>query len=98
MHDFRPLNLVSIGKAAAILGVCIQTLRDWEKAGRIHCHRTIGNHRRYDIDELEQLMRRKGREKAARTPKQELAAQYVSDLTKLQAEYRKAVEELECQQ
>lgn len=46
------LMLVSIGKAAQVLGVCIKTLRRWEAKNIIIPYRTSRNHRRYDLDAL----------------------------------------------
>ena len=43
---------VSIGKAAKILGVSRDTLRRWEKAGKITSNRTPRGHRRYEINSL----------------------------------------------
>lgn len=41
---------VSIGEAAAVLGVHTGTLRRWERCGKINCaKRTPGGHRRYDL-------------------------------------------------
>lgn len=40
--------LVSIGEAAAILGVCRKTLRRWDAANKLEAFRTEGRHRRYD--------------------------------------------------
>ncbi len=41
-------DYISIGTAAAILGVSVVTLRRWEKLGKLVCgFRTFGNHRRY---------------------------------------------------
>lgn len=39
---------ISIGKAAKLLGVSIETLRRWEKIGKLHAERTAQGHRRYD--------------------------------------------------
>src|SRR6478735_3907243 len=45
---------LSIGKAAALLGVSISTLRRWEVEGYLHpSYRTKGGHRRYALDQLE---------------------------------------------
>lgn len=43
---------VSIGKAAELLGVSVDTLRRWETAGKISTSRTPRGHRRYDLTEL----------------------------------------------
>ncbi len=44
---------VSIGDAAFILGVSIDTVRRWEKAGRIRAERLDGKNRYFDVAELE---------------------------------------------
>jgi len=43
---------ISIGKAAAELGVSRETLRRWEQAGKIVSERTAKGHRRYDLSQL----------------------------------------------
>ena len=45
-------RLVSIGKAAEMLGVSISTLRRWETQGKITPARTQGGTRRYDLAAL----------------------------------------------
>jgi excisionase family DNA binding protein len=42
----------SIGKAAKELGVSQDTLRRWERAGKITSERTLRGHRRYDLSKL----------------------------------------------
>lgn len=55
---------VTIGKVAKEVGVTVETLRAWEKAGKIKSERTKGGHRRYEIDEiLCYANRNKGNEK-----------------------------------
>ena len=49
-------NLVSIGAAASALGVSVDTLRRWEKTGRIHFERR-GNRRFVSSQELSGLLR-----------------------------------------
>lgn len=44
---------ISIGRAAKVLGVSKQTLRRWEKSGKIKSYRTPRNHRRYDLSSIE---------------------------------------------
>lgn len=46
-------KLVTIEKAAEILGVSTQTLRRWENEGRLTPERTKGGHRRYDLHLLQ---------------------------------------------
>ena len=45
-------KLVSIGKAAKILGVSEITLRRWDEDGKLVSTRTEGGHRRYDISKI----------------------------------------------
>ena len=45
-------NLVSISKAARILGVSVITLRRWDEEGRLVAIKTEGGHRRYDISKI----------------------------------------------
>ena len=42
----------TIGEAAKALGVTVQTVRDWDRAGKIKSERTEGGHRRYDESEI----------------------------------------------
>lgn len=46
---------VSIGKAADLIGVHIDTLREWDAEGKLTPVKTLGNHRRYNLDEIEAL-------------------------------------------
>ena len=48
-------NMISISKAAKILGVSTVTLRQWEKDGRIKSLRTPGGHRRYNISKIKEI-------------------------------------------
>ena len=51
---------VSIQKAAKILGVCIATVRNWEKLGLIKpAFRTSGGHRRYSENEIKTFIAEK---------------------------------------
>lgn len=71
---------VSIGEAAKYLGVSRDTLRRWEKKGKIKAVRSPTNRRYYTQDQLDQLMsgkesdqrqlsRRPERKKIGRKPK-----------------------------
>ncbi|MGI5827943.1 MAG: MerR family DNA-binding transcriptional regulator, partial [Patescibacteria group bacterium] len=53
-------KLLSISQASKYLGVSNDTLRRWEKRGKITPLRTLGNVRRYRIEDLQQLKTRKG--------------------------------------
>ena len=46
-------KLLSIGKAAEILGVHLDTLREWDKEGKLVPIKTFGNHRRYKMSDIE---------------------------------------------
>ncbi len=52
-------DLVQIGAAAAILGVSVDTLRRWERAGRVTFERR-GNRRFLSSGQLAKLMRDRG--------------------------------------
>jgi excisionase family DNA binding protein len=47
--------LIGIAKAAELLGVGISTLRAWDDSGALKAERTKGGHRRYRIEDIEQL-------------------------------------------
>jgi predicted site-specific integrase-resolvase len=47
---------VNIGKAAQELGVAKETLRRWERDGKINVERTAKGHRRYDLNKLKGLV------------------------------------------
>lgn len=50
-------KLLSIGETAQLLGVSVPTVRRWQKAGKIEeKHRTLGNHRRFSIQEIGRAM------------------------------------------
>jgi len=43
---------ITIGALAKEVGVTVETLRAWEKAGKIKAERTQGGHRRYELEEV----------------------------------------------
>lgn len=45
-------RLVSISRAAKILGVSVITLRRWDEEGRLVAMKTEGGHRRYDLSKI----------------------------------------------
>jgi molybdopterin-binding protein len=53
-----------IGEAAAVLGVRVETLRRWERAGRLHTRRTSGGQRLVPASEVARLLA----EQRARAP------------------------------
>ena len=50
-------GLVPIGEAAKRLGVCVATLRIWDRQGRLKPTRTLGGHRRYAVADLDRVRR-----------------------------------------
>lgn len=46
-------KLISIGKAADMLGVHVDTLREWDAEDKLCSVKTIGNHRRYRLEDIE---------------------------------------------
>ena len=49
-------DLISPQKAAEMLGVCSGTLRKWAEAKKLTVVKTMGNHRRYKLIEIKQLV------------------------------------------
>jgi putative resolvase len=54
---------VNIGKAAKELGVAQETLRRWERLGKIAVERTPKGHRRYDLSKLSGIANKNGIDK-----------------------------------
>jgi molybdopterin-binding protein len=54
--DHQIADLVKIGAAASALGVSVDTMRRWERAGRITCHRR-GNQRYVSSRQLSDLLK-----------------------------------------
>jgi molybdopterin-binding protein len=57
---------VRIGEAADMLGVSIESLRRWERAGRLKVIRTSGGQRLVPIDEVRRLQAERRREASNR--------------------------------
>jgi excisionase family DNA binding protein len=57
-----PPEKVRISEAARILGVCIDTLRNWDHSGKLKPLRTLGRHRAYRTAVLEELLEKRERE------------------------------------
>lgn len=64
-------NLLSIGDASEYLGVSIDTLRRWEKKGRIAPLRSPGGHRYFSKQDLDNLFGRKYTRDAKPKPRTE---------------------------
>jgi excisionase family DNA binding protein len=52
-------NLISINTAAKNLGVSSKTIRRWEKEGKIESVRTVGGHRRFTTEAIQQVKNKK---------------------------------------
>jgi molybdopterin-binding protein len=50
-----PKQSYSAGEAARELGISVDTLRRWDRDGRIRTERDAGNRRRVPLDEIERL-------------------------------------------
>ena len=48
-------QFLPIGEAARNLGVAIETVRRWDKAGLIESSRTLGGQRRFALSEIERV-------------------------------------------
>ncbi len=52
-------NNLTLGEAAAAIGVSADTLRRWDRAGKLHTFRDERNRRMVSIDEVQRLSRRR---------------------------------------
>ena len=57
---------VRIGQAAEMLGVSVETVRRWERAGRLPMHRTPGGQRLVPLEAIARLVAEQRREGAER--------------------------------
>ena len=55
-------KLLSIGKAAELLGVSVGTLRAWADKGLVHAIRLPSGYRRFTREEIEETRRQMGYE------------------------------------
>ncbi|WP_217913550.1 MerR family transcriptional regulator [Miltoncostaea marina] len=56
----RGPRTLTASEAAALLGVSVATIRGWADQGRVPSHRTVGGHRRFEVDELRDWLARRG--------------------------------------
>ena len=56
MTYFSMNEYVRVGVAAKLMGVCPETIRRWDKDGKIACMRTVGGHRRIALIEITRLL------------------------------------------
>lgn len=55
MSNTQVCRYLKIKEAAALLKVCVKTIRRWDAAGKITCYRTPGGHRRIPMSEVIRL-------------------------------------------
>jgi putative resolvase len=48
-------KLVAVGEAAEMLGVSKSTLREWDREGTLVPVKTVGNHRRYKVSDIDRI-------------------------------------------
>lgn len=63
MKKILEKKYVSISEAASIIGVSSRTLREWNKLGKFVPSTTLGTHRRYSIEQLNEYLGNKTEEK-----------------------------------
>lgn len=56
----RGTRTLTASEAAALIGVSVATIRGWADQGRLPSHRTVGGHRRFELDELKDWLARRG--------------------------------------
>ena len=52
------MKMYSIGEAAKMCGVTVQTIRNWDKAGRIHAIRSAANQRMFSEEDILRALRK----------------------------------------
>lgn len=56
----RGERTLTASEAAALIGVSVATIRGWADQGRIPSHRTVGGHRRFELEELREWLTDRG--------------------------------------
>src|SRR5712691_8516333 len=56
-----PTPDVRIGDAAEMLGVSVETIRRWERAGRLRAVRTVGKQRMVPLSEVQRILEERRR-------------------------------------
>jgi len=60
MKNSSNKTIISIGEAAELFGVHIDTVRNWEKRGLLKPIKTPGGHRRYDKSQIQEIISKEG--------------------------------------
>lgn len=50
----KKMTWISIGKVADLYGVSTQAVRNWTREGKLETIRTLGGHRRYKLEKIEE--------------------------------------------
>lgn len=72
------VEMLNIAQAAKYLNVSIDTLRLWEKNGKLKPLKTPGGHRRYDIDLLDEFLGKKNVANYGNLYEHLFSAQYIA--------------------
>lgn len=56
----RGRRTLTASEAAALIGVSVATIRGWADQGRLPSHRTVGGHRRFELEELREWLEHRG--------------------------------------
>lgn len=49
-------KLITVSEASKLLGVDLRTLKRWDNSGKLKVYRTAGNHRRYEVSDIEEFL------------------------------------------
>lgn len=60
MKQDTPSLIVTSGQFARIAGVSVESVRAWERAGRVQCQRTVGGLRLFDARDAERIAAERG--------------------------------------
>lgn len=58
-RDRGPRTLTA-SEAAVLIGVSVATIRGWADQGRLPSHRTVGGHRRFELEQLREWLEHRG--------------------------------------
>ncbi len=64
-------RLLSVGDAAAYVGVSVASLRKWSDQGLLRVYRTPGGQRRYAVADLDEFIRTMLRHAPGRVPRRQ---------------------------
>src|SRR5258708_5399609 len=67
-------DLYTIQEVSTLIGVSPKTLRRWEQTGKIKPIRTVGNQRRYRIEDIKKLERRRRLQKVKQDVRKEIVS------------------------